>query len=335
MKLGIWTPLPHTIRADAEFSAAIAGLDERGGPAVPDASFEYALDMLQKGERGGFDISLVAERYLGPDLESWILATALAARTSKIVTMPAIHPGIINPQVVAKMGATMDRISGGRFALNIVNGWWEEEFALYGNGSWLESGDARYRRMDEFIQVVQGLWTGKPFTFEGEFFNCKEGLLPTQTIQTPPPLYAASRSEKGCDIIARTCHCWFAAYEPGYRNFEANLRMLERSIAEMKERARSYGRDIQIALNPNFILANTEAEANARADEIEEYGKSGQVNWIFASALGAGLVGTAELVAERIKAFEEIGVDLLMLRSYPMNEGIDRFIADVIPRIRD
>ena len=72
--------------------------------------------------------------------------------------MVAVHPGMITPQVVAKMGASLDRISGGRFSIKIVNGWWQEEFDLFSNGTWI--GDAeRYPRMGEFIQVLKGLWT--------------------------------------------------------------------------------------------------------------------------------------------------------------------------------
>jgi Luciferase-like monooxygenase len=73
--------------------------------------------------------------------------------------MVAAHPGIFHPQLVAKMGATLDRVSSGRFAMNVVNGWWPEEFNTYGNGGWLAEADHRYRRMNEFVQVVKGLWT--------------------------------------------------------------------------------------------------------------------------------------------------------------------------------
>ena len=66
--------------------------------------------------------------------------------------MPAVHPGIVTPQVVAKMGASLDRISGGRFAINIVNGWFQQEFELFSNGAWIDASDARYRRMDEFVR---------------------------------------------------------------------------------------------------------------------------------------------------------------------------------------
>ena len=70
--------------------------------------------------------------------------------------MAAVHPGIIDPKVVAKHAASIDRISGGRFCVNIVNGSRPEEFEVFGN--LLASGEARYRRMHEFIQVLKGMW---------------------------------------------------------------------------------------------------------------------------------------------------------------------------------
>src|SRR5262249_7487153 len=123
MRLGIWTPLPHTIRPERRMEQAIAQLKEQGSGHGPDASFEFAVDILQQAERHDFDISLIAARQLGPDLEAWTLASALASRTTNMELMVAVHPGINTPQMVAKMGASLDRISGGRFSVNVVNGW--------------------------------------------------------------------------------------------------------------------------------------------------------------------------------------------------------------------
>jgi dimethylsulfone monooxygenase len=74
--------------------------------------------------------------------------------------------------VVAKMASSLDRISGGRCALNIVNGWWMEEFDLFSNGTWI--GDAeRYPRMGEYIQVIKGLWTDSDFNFDGTYYRAR------------------------------------------------------------------------------------------------------------------------------------------------------------------
>src|SRR5688500_4834821 len=104
MKFGIWTPLPHTIYPEPAMAAALRQSAVRG-TKEPDLAFEFAADVVRKAESYGFSITLVAERYLGPDLESWMLSAALAARTKAIEIMPAVHPGIISPYVAAKMGA--------------------------------------------------------------------------------------------------------------------------------------------------------------------------------------------------------------------------------------
>ena len=150
-------------RATAELKA------ERRSRA-PDGTFEFACEVVRRADELGFDTTLIAERFLGPDLEAWVLASALAIVTRRIELMVAVHPGMVTPQVVAKMGASLDRISGGRFAVNIVNGWWKEEFDLFSNGTWI--GDAeRYPRMGEFIQVMKGLWTDCDFKFDGAFYR--------------------------------------------------------------------------------------------------------------------------------------------------------------------
>ena len=175
MRFGVWTPLPHTIRPEPRMQDAIAELSTPGAGSGLDGSYQFALDVVAEAEAAGFDSTLIAQRYLGPDLDSWMLASALAARTKTIEIMPAVHPGIVLPQLVAKFGASLDRISGGRAAVNLVNGWWADEFNMYGNGSWIEDPQARGRRMDEFLTVLKGLWTTSPFSFEGEFFTVEGG----------------------------------------------------------------------------------------------------------------------------------------------------------------
>src|SRR5262249_57529835 len=91
----------------------------------------------------------------------------LAEWTSGIKIMTAARPGIVSPQVVAKMGASLDRLSGGRFVINVVPGRRIEEFDFYGNGGWLSDTVQRYRRMDEFVSGMTGLWTQERRTFSG------------------------------------------------------------------------------------------------------------------------------------------------------------------------
>ena len=168
MQFGIWTPLPHTIRPEPEMDRAVTLLKAgEHGAGGQDEAFQFACDVIRRADELGFDTTLIAQRYLGPDLDAWVLATALAMVTKRIELMVAVHPGMITPQVVAKMGSSLDRISGGRFSINIVNGWWQEEFDLFSNGTWI--GDAeRYPRMGEFIQVLKGTLDRFRFQFRGQ-----------------------------------------------------------------------------------------------------------------------------------------------------------------------
>jgi hypothetical protein len=111
MRFGVWTPLPHTIRPEPRMQDAIAELSTPGAGSGLDGSYQFALDVVAEAEAAGFDSTLIAQRYLGPDLDAWMLASALAARTKTIEIMPAVHPGIVLPQLVAKFGASLDRIS--------------------------------------------------------------------------------------------------------------------------------------------------------------------------------------------------------------------------------
>ncbi len=188
------------------------------GDGSPDKSFQFALDVVSRGEALGFDITLIAERLLGPDLESWMLTAALAARTKTIQIMPAVYPGMVTPQLTAKMGATLDRITGGRFVINVVNGWNQKEFELFSNGAWIASSDARYSRMDEFVRVLKGLWSEDHFTFDGEFYRADDATLPMKPVRVPhPPIYTASRTDSGKDVIAEHCDLWFVNYTADYR----------------------------------------------------------------------------------------------------------------------
>lgn len=335
MKLGIWAPLPHTIRAEPEMERAIAELGTAGAGDAPDTSFEFAARILQQAEEAGFSISLIAERWLGPDLESWVMASALSQRTRRMELMVAAHPGIVTPQAVAKMGASLDRISGGRFAINLVNGWWPDELNLFGNGGWLESSADRAARLGEFVRVLRGLWTQEAFSFSGRYYTVDKASLPLKARRSPPPIYAASRSPEGKALVAERCDVWFADYVPDYRLYEDNLAVMTQEIAEMKALAAGHRRELGIGLSAHVICADTQDEAHAQAEEMLDYGKRSRIAAVAARGLGAGLVGTPELLAQRIETYQCIGIDCLMLRFHPMAAGLAIFADKVVPLLRE
>jgi FMNH2-dependent dimethyl sulfone monooxygenase len=332
MRLGIWTPLPHTIRAEPAMEAGIHQVKTRGGESAPDKSFAFALDVVSRAEGLGFDITLIAERLLGPDLEAWMLAAALAARTKTIQIMPAVYPGMITPQLVAKMGATLDRLTGGRFAINVVNGWFQKEFELFSNGAWIESSAARYDRMDEFVRVLKGLWSEEHFTMHGEFYHADDAGLPMKPVRVPyPPIYTASRADSGKDVIAEYCDLWFVNYEANHRRYDENFHTIKADISDLAERAGHFGRKLAFGMSAHVICADTLGEAQMRAEELEAYGQRDRISSTAARALGACLVGTPELIAQRMRRYEDIGVELFLLHFHPMLAGLETFASKVLP----
>lgn len=335
MQLGIWTPVPHAVPPPGLLADG-----EVYGPNQPgdETYLNYAIDVIQRADELGFDVTLVAQRLMGPDIEAWILATTLAAKTNNIVLMPAVHPGIMTAQVVAKLAASLDMVSRGRVALNIVNGWAEHEFQNFSNGQWLSDSDARYRRTDEFLDVVHQLWGGEPTTHRGEFYALDAAWMGPRTVAGRIPIYSSSHSPAGQDTVARYADVWFAAGTPitvGEANphFDREVAIVADQAAGTKKRGADVGRHIKVALTAMVVLGDTESDALAKVDVLDSHAARGTFEMIGVG--GTPLVGTAAQVAARIRALDAAGIDLLMLKFAPMRAGLDRFGAEVLPLIED
>jgi dimethylsulfone monooxygenase len=123
-------------------------------------SFEDNARYAQIAEEVGFEYALLQIRFIASygaenQLEAITLAAALAAVTKKLKLISAVLPGLWHPGTVAKMLSTIDQISHGRAAINVVSGWFKGEFHAYGE-PWLDH-DERYRRSEEFIRVLRSM----------------------------------------------------------------------------------------------------------------------------------------------------------------------------------
>jgi FMNH2-dependent dimethyl sulfone monooxygenase len=149
-------------------------------PQRTDWGFGYNKELAQTAESVGFDYALAQARFIasyGADkqLEAIVTSTALATVTERLRIIAAVHPGLWHPGVVAKMIASADYMFGGRVNLNVVSGWFKDEFTHYGE-PWLEH-DERYRRSEEFIRVLRGMWTENEYTFHGNFYRMNRARL--------------------------------------------------------------------------------------------------------------------------------------------------------------
>ncbi|MBB6453287.1 FMNH2-dependent dimethyl sulfone monooxygenase [Salirhabdus euzebyi] len=341
MKYGFWLPI---------FGGWLRNIEDEKMPPT----FDYAKKVIQSAEKWGYDTTLIAELYLndikGPEsdsLEAWSTAAALAAVTEKIEIMTAVRPGFHNPAVTAKMAANIDNISNGRFTLNVVSAWWAEEAKQY-NGIFTEH-DERYDRTAEFLDVLKGLWSAEDtFSYDGKFYQIKDAHLHPKPVQRPNPvLYAGGESEKGKQVITAQCDA--------YVMHGGTVEEVQTKINDMKVRREATGQEglQSFGMAAYVICRDTEEEAQqelARITEVKEssayagfkdFTTKSQLEQqiqlqdysVSNRGLRPNLVGTPDQIAERILAYEEAGVDLLLLQFSPQLEEMERFSKDVMPKV--
>ncbi|WP_164219767.1 LLM class flavin-dependent oxidoreductase [Virgibacillus sp. YIM 98842] len=342
MKYGFWLPI---------FGGWLRNVENESMPPT----FDYAKEVIQSAEKWGYDTTLIAELYLndikGTDqdsLEAWSTAAALAAVTEKIEIMTAVRPIFHNPAVTAKMTANIDHISNGRFTLNLVSGWWAEEAKQYGGD--FTAHDQRYARTEEFIEILKGLWTEETFSYDGKFYQIENAKLEPKPLQRPNPiLYAGGESEKGKQVISSLCDAYVIH---GHTVDEA-----KEKITDMKKRRQEAGREPfhTIGMAAYVICRDSEEEAQEELERITTVkdlsGYAGFKDFTSKSELEQkiklqdysvsnrgirpNLIGTPEQIAKQVLAFEEAGVDLLLLQCSPQLEELERFSKKVMPKVEE
>lgn len=340
MRFGYWLPV---------FGGWLRNVDDER----MSATWEYAKRLARRSEQIGFDLTLIAELNLNdikgveaPSLDAWSTAAALAAVTDRLEIMVAVRPTFHAPALLAKQAANIDCISGGRLSLNVVSSWWASEARMYGVP--FEQHDDRYARTSEWLDVVNGVWEEPVFSYDGKYYRVEGTVLEPKPVRSPrPTLYAGGESPAAKGLIADKCDAWLTHGDPP--------EVIGRKIADMRARRDTLGRSPMIFGSAGYaVVRSTEAEASREVARITDVRQSarGYANyqeWISNTqleqrvsledysvsnrGLRSGLVGTPEQVADRIRAFEAAGVDLLLLQFSPQYEEMERFATEVIPLV--
>jgi FMNH2-dependent dimethyl sulfone monooxygenase len=319
------------------------------------ASWESMSRLVKRSEEIGYDLTLIAELNLNdikgvqaPALDAWSTAAALAAVTQSIELMVAVRPNFHQPALFAKAAANIDNIAGGRLALNVVSSWWAKEATSY--GLQFDEHDDRYARTSEWLQVVDGLWREPQFSFSGRYYTLDQAIVEPKPVKKPRPvIYAGGESDAAKTMIARQCDAYVMHGDTPEH--------IKAKIADMRERREREGLPpMQYGMAAYSIVRDTEDEAvreQARITtipgldagapppgfanfdqwlsgtqlerelKIQEYSVSNR-------GLRPQLVGTPEQIAERVEAYEDAGLDLLLLQMSPQFEEMERFSAQVI-----
>ena len=315
-------------------------------------TWEYVKRLARRSEEIGFDVTLIAELNLNdikgveaPSLDAWSTAAALAGVTERIELMVAVRPTFHLPALLAKQAANIDHISGGRLTLNVVSSWWAEEARKY--GVHFEQHDDRYARTNEWLDVLNGVWSQDHFSYAGKYYRVEDNVLEPKPVSKPrPTLYAGGESPAAKELIAEKCDAYLMHGDPPERVGE--------KIADLRARRAKHNLPpLKFGVAGYAIVRETEREAQDEVRRITDVQQSaaGYANyqqWLSGTqleqrvsledysvsnrGLRSGLVGTAEQVAERVAQFEAAGVDLVLLQFSPQLEEMERFSEAVIRR---
>ena len=338
MQFGLYAPVPHVTVGSKAIEQSIAGALKPLPAAAVDPAFTLAKEILCAADRAGFDIILFAERHLGADFEAWILAAAVSSWTTRIKSMVAVHPGLWHPTLVAKMATSLDRLTPGRTAINLVTGWNVEEHRMFG-GDTLLNNDDRYVRAEEFIDILRGMWSATPFSYQGTFYTVDGAqLLLKPATPTLPEIFTASRSPRGLDMVAKAGDWWFLDFDKEAETVRDVMDSLQRSIDVMDRKAASYGRKVRYAFNPFVAFGDSAEDAKARATRLlVSDGSEAEMRKIMqrvAPAMKAGCIGPPELVRDQLRAYRDMGIELFLFKLVPNLEQIAMIQKEIIEPFR-
>ena len=322
---------------------------------------QWLRAFAQAHEKADFDRVLVG--YTSTSAEGFAVTGYAAAHTERLGYLIAHRPGVVAPTLTARAAATLDHVTNGRVALHIITGGSDAEQTR--DGDWLDH-DTRYRRTDEYLSVLRRMWTApEPFDHDGEFYRFAKAFSEVKPLQPGSiPLYFGGASGAAATVAAQHCDVYALWGEP--------LAAVKQRIADIHEKAATFGRRPRISVSLRPIIAPTESQAWERARRIlakvmearpsvvgegagmrpqavgarrlVEFAREAEVHdkrlWTpIAGAMGGAgnttaLVGTPEQVAESLLDYYDIGCTTLLIRGFdPLNDALE-YGRELIPLVR-
>jgi FMNH2-dependent dimethyl sulfone monooxygenase len=311
-------------------------------------AWPYLRDLAIESEQHGFDLSLIAELNLNdikghhaPSLDCWTLAPAVAAVTERLELMLAVRPNYHSPALTAKALSTLDTIAPGRLSLNVVSSWWKDEAAQY--GAPFDVHDARYARTQEWLDVLGRLLREDTVTHEGPLYHLAGTVLEPKPARRPP-VYMGGESPKAKEVIAQQADAYVMHGD--------SPEVIAAKVADLTaRRAAAGGPPLAFGVSGYVICRDTQAEAQAELGRILDVRSSAEAyasyqDFVEGSqlesrisveeysvsnrGLRSGLIGTPDQIIDRLRAYEQAGVGLMLLQFSPQREEMARFGRDVI-----
>lgn len=281
------------------------------GVQLPEVEYVYTwpeyAEMARVAEDIGLDSIWVGDhlmyRYANPNnpprgpFESWTTLSALAAVTHRVQIGHLVASALFHtPPMIAKMAATIDQISDGRFILGLGAGWHEPEYRGFGIPY-----DHRFSRFAEAYQVIRELLTTGESTLHGEYYTIEDALLFPKPVQAGgPPIMIGSFGQKMLELTLPTAEMWNAWSQDYGGTFEGLQGLLNRIDGVCEQ----VGRDPATLIK---TVAPLISMPGARG-RLSEYGAPPTID------------GTdPHKLAVELHRFEEMGVQHLQLVLDPIN----------------
>ncbi|MGD9703700.1 MAG: TIGR03621 family F420-dependent LLM class oxidoreductase [Acidimicrobiia bacterium] len=277
-------------------------------------------DELRRIEDMGFAAVVVADHFTdGYDLEPMVALTAAAAATTSI----RLQTGVLcndyrHPVLTARMAASLDVVSNGRFTLGLGAGWMRSDYDAA--GIQLDPAGVRVGRLEEAIRVITGLLAGGRFTHVGEHYQVDLELLPA-TVQRPLPLFVGGGSPRVLGIAGRHAQIVgvLASLGAGALGRHAIVGQTAERVAEkigwVREAATAAGRaadDVRIEMNHWLVRVTA---TSSEADEfLAKVAMRSDVDPALLSSSPAVLVGTVDQITDLLVARrEQFGISCIQL----------------------
>jgi alkanesulfonate monooxygenase SsuD/methylene tetrahydromethanopterin reductase-like flavin-dependent oxidoreductase (luciferase family) len=328
-------------------------------PEVWKLDWADTVTIAQAVDRSGMEALLPVGRwrgYGGPSdfnsttFETFTWASALGALTKYVTVLSTCHVPLVHPLMVAKMSSTVDHVTNGRFALNIVCGWFKNEFDMF--GAHMRPHDDRYKYAAEWLDFLKQAWTRQgDFDFKSESFAGKSIWSEPKPVQKPhPPVMNAGGSPAAQEFTTRYCDINFVHLKD-----RANLETGRREIAHLKEKARTHRRETRIWIHVYVVCRETEQEAkdylHRYVYEMGDWEAAGNLLRIFgmqsasydprtleqhkahfiAGHGGYPLVGTADQIADELGKLANIGVDGCLISWVDYKNELVQWNTEVLP----
>jgi FMNH2-dependent dimethyl sulfone monooxygenase len=321
--------------------------------------------VAQMADKAGLEAMVPLGRWIGVggasefcdnSFEPFTWAAGLAQATHRIAVFSTVQVPVYHPALTAKMTATIDHVSGGRVALNIVCGSMADDLALFETPP-IEH-DAAYDYASEWLDILKRLWADEPeFVHQGRYFHIRRGVSKPKPIQKPyPAIMNAGRSEVGQRWAARYSDMMFTAVTAGADD-EVKAR-----VDHLRDLGREYGREVQVWMTSSVVCRPTQQEAEDYLDyyAVEKgdfetvarmIGEPGLLDRLNSLPPGQArlekrrlvgssfnmqpLVGTPQHIADRVQALSKAGIDGLLLTFVNYRDELRRWITDVLPLLEE